>query len=573
MRSGPTRKKLALATAGTDDRPDTSRTPCGSFFAPVMRILGISGGVKIGNQDGAAALVVDGQLVAAAEEERFLGIKFANGLLPEQAIRYCLAEAGLTIADLDVAVFAGRTYQNFKSILTNFFEFAFGAAPPIELVDHHTAHAASAYWGSGWPECLAVTMDSSGDGISTTVSHARDGEIKRLATYARPNSLGFFYSAVTQFLGFRRDSEEYKVMGMAAYGRPTFDFSSILAITDEGYRFDSSILRGVKPDTPAPSKQERLFDRFPLPVSPRVPRAPITQTHYDIAASAQYQLEQAVCHLVQHHLQSAGVDRLVLAGGVALNCLMNQKLREHDRIEQLFVLPVCSDAGLALGAAYLHAADHGERIAPLEHAYWGPQSSEDNIRQVLRRAGARFQESSDPVAAAIQRLSANKIVGWFQGRMEYGPRALGNRSILGMPADAKMKDIINARVKFREEFRPLAPAVLHERGGDWFDGYIDSPFMTQTFTARPSAQDSAPATVHADGTSRLQSVHAATNPLFARLIHDLATVSGTPIVLNTSLNAYNDPIACEPHQALRTFYATGLDSLIMGPFVLDKDDA
>ncbi len=535
-----------------------------------MNILGISGGVMAGNQDGAAALMMDGKLIAAAEEERFVGVKFANGLLPKNATQFCLKQARLSIHDLDGIVFVGATYTNFEEILRRYFEFHFGYAPPIKLVDHHTAHAASTFYGSGWERALIFTMDYSGDRKSTTISVGAEGRIEMIEQMLKPNSLGIYYSAVTQYLGFQKDSDEYKVMGMAAYGKPVYDLSNILEVTPTGYHFHHEFIRGVASNMPAPSKQERLFDVFPLPFPARLPGSAITQTHFDLAASAQAQLENAVVQMIKHYVRQTGIDKVCLAGGVALNCLMNQKIRESGVVRELYVPPVCSDAGLALGAAYLQTARSGKTPQRLEHAYWGPEFSADEIRFVLDRAGVAYRETSDPVAVALQKILGGKIIAWFQGRMEYGPRALGNRSILANPQIAEMKDTINQKVKFREEFRPLAPAVLHVQGARYFRGYVDSPYMTQTFAAKALAQQNAPAIVHADGTSRLQSVHAATNPLFHELITQVEKHAGVPMVLNTSLNAYNDPMACEPYQALRTFFTTGLEALIMGNFLLEK---
>lgn len=535
-----------------------------------MRILGISGGVKAGNQDGAAALVVDGRLVAAAEEERFTGVKFANGMLPRQAVRFCLGHAKLDIRDVDLVVFPGETYIGFRELLRRFFTFQFGHSPPIELVDHHAAHAASTYFGSGFDRALVVTLDNSGDGKSTTIRRGAGGVLGKPTEILRPNSLGLFYSAVTQYLGFQKDSDEYKVMGMAAYGRPNVDFSSILEIDAGGYRFRSDFIQGVQPGQPSPSKQERLFDEFPLPYPPRVPGSPIEQIHYDVAASAQARLEQAVLALVRSSLAVGGPTDVCFAGGVALNCLMNQKIRELPEVGRLYVPPVCSDAGLALGAAYLGAAAGGESIEPLRHAYWGPEPTSEEIRKTLDRAGARYRAIDDPANQAAERLAEGQIIAWFQGRMEYGPRALGARSILADPRREGMKDAINQRIKFREEFRPIAPSVLHEAADEYFADYADSPYMTQTFTAKEKAVRSAPAIVHADGTARLQSVHQETSPLYAEMIRRFQSLTGTPMVVNTSFNAYNDPIACEPFQALRTFFTTGLDALFLGEFLLEK---
>lgn len=535
-----------------------------------MIVLGISGGVKVGNQDGAAALLVDGRLVAAAEEERFLGVKFANGTLPAGAVRYCLQTAGIELDQVDRLVFPGATYEGFDDVLRRYFEFRFGCAPPIDRVDHHLAHAASTFYGSGWDEALVVTADFSGDGTSTAIFAGRGGELQLLKRYAKPDSLGVFYSTVTQCLGFQKDSDEYKVMGMAAYGQPRFDLSHVLEVTPDGYRLHYEYTRGLVPGSPAPSKQERLFDEFPLPLTARVPGQPIEQVHYDLAASAQQQLEAAMARLVDHHASAAGVSKVCLAGGVALNCKMNQVLRESEAVEAVYVPPVASDAGLALGAAYLTAKRLGDRVAPLKHAYWGPEFAEADARVTLDRAGTAYRRCDDPVGEAVRLLEEGQIIGWFQGRMEFGPRALGNRSILADPRRVDMQDQINHRVKFREEFRPIAPAVLHERGGEFFAGYADSPYMTQTFAALPKTRELAPAIVHRDGTCRLQSVHRATNPRFHELIRRFGEATGLPMVVNTSLNAYNDPMACEPFQALRTYFTTGLDALFLGDLLLEK---
>jgi carbamoyltransferase len=535
-----------------------------------MNILGISGGVKAGNQDPAAALLVDGQLVAAAEEERFTGVKFANGLLPRGAIRFCLRQARLGIEQIDRVVFPGIKYVGFQELLSRYFRFHFGHAPPIRLVDHHEAHAASAFFASGWPEALIITADFSGDGHATTIRRGRGGSLELIEEIDKPNSLGLFYSIITQFLGFQKDSDEYKVMGMAAYGRPRFDLSELLEVTAGGYRLNDRYVVGVRAGEISPSKQEPLFDRLPLPLPPRLAGTPFAQEHYDLAASAQRQLEAALLALVGHYVRQTGLRRVCLAGGVALNCKMNQRVRECPEVDEIYVPPICSDAGLSLGAAYLQAVEQGEKVEPLAHAYWGPEFSSAEIRDVLQRAALPFQETTDPAGAALDRLLAGKIVGWFQGRMEFGPRALGGRSILADPRVADMKDAINQKVKFREEFRPVAPSVLHEHGQKYFVDYCDSPYMTLTFDIRDQARSQAPAIVHVDGTSRLQSVHQSTNPLYHELLSRFHRQTGLPMLINTSLNAYNDPMACEPHQALRTFYCTGLDSLVLGNFVLDK---
>lgn len=535
-----------------------------------MIVLGMSGGTSIGNQDGAASLLIDGELVAAAEEERFLGVKFANGQLPRSAIQFCLSHAGLTMRDVDAVAFPGRTYVGFRELLTRYLRYHFDHCPRLELVDHHEAHAHCAWraWGGG--DALVVSWDNSGDGRSTTIWSARGGALTLLDEYARPNSLGLFYSAATQFLGFLRDSDEYKVMGMAAYGRPRYDLSGVLSAADGRYQFRSDFLVGIAPGKPQPSKIVCLFDEFPIDAPRRTPGAPFSQEHFDAAASVQARLEEVGGHVVRHWLSRTGARTVCLSGGVALNCLLNQRIRELPEVDEVYVPPVSADSGLSYGAACMVARELGDRPGRMPHAYWGPEFAPDEIREVLERAAAPYRRSDDPVRDAADLIAAGKIVGWFQGRMEFGPRALGARSILADPRRGDMKDQINQRVKFREEYRPLAPAVPHARGGEFFKKYADSPFMTQTFDAAEGLRETAPAVVHEDGTSRLQSVHRAANPLYADLIDAVEKRTGLPIVLNTSLNAYNDPMACAPHQALRTYFSTGMDALVLGDFLLEK---
>lgn len=538
-----------------------------------MIVLGISGGVRSGNQDGSAALVMDGRLIAAAEEERFVGVKFANGLLPREAARWCLSHANISIQDVDRVVFPGVTYVGFRELLERFFRFHFGHSPRIDLVDHHAAHAASTFFASGFDRATVVTMDNTGEEKSTTTRRMTASGWDQLEEIRRPNSLGLFYSCVTQFLGFTKDSDEYKVMGMAAYGRPTVDFDSILSVNDEGYHFRADFVRGVLAGQPSPSKQEPLFEEFPLSIKPRLPRTPFAQVHFDVAASAQRQLERAALAITRRAIQRSGETRLCLAGGVALNCLMNQRLREEAGVSEIYVPPVASDAGLALGAAWLVAREGGDAIEPLAHACWGPGYSNDDIRRVLARAGAPFREARSPAKEAAERLERGRIVGWFQGRMEYGPRALGHRSILADPRRPDMKDLINQKVKFREEFRPIAPSVRHSAGERFFERYDNSPYMTRTFLVNQLQRERVPAIIHEDGTARLQSVHPDIDPTYDELLVELERRTGVPMLVNTSLNAYGDPMACEPAHALRTYFATGLDSLVIGDFVLDKPNS
>jgi len=538
-----------------------------------MYFLGISGGVLAGNQDGAAALVKNGQVIAAAEEERFLRVKHASGWLPKNAIRFCLKQAEITVRDLEGVAFPGATYRNFRQILTDYFDFTFGYAPPITLIDHHTAHAASTYFAAGNSQpSLILTMDFSGDRTSTLIAVGHGTEIEEICRMMKPDSLGIFYSLMTQYLGFQKDNDEYKVMGLASYGKPKVDLSWLLRPSGDTYELETAYLISVlAPDRPAPSKQERLYTTLPLPEPARLSEQKITPYYEDVAASAQKTLEDVVLHLVDRFVAKTGLRRLCLAGGVALNCVMNQKLRESGLVDDFFAPPHASDAGLAIGCALLQSVQAGAKPQPMSHAYLGPEYTEDEIEGFLKRANVPYERVDDLAKTVARDIAKGKIIGWFQGRMEFGPRALGNRSILADCRRAEMKDIINHRVKFREPFRPFTPSVLEEAVADYFQPPGNSPYMTITFSVRPEKQEEIPAVVHVDGTVRIQSVSAKTNPKYHRLISEFAKITGMPVVLNTSLNVKGDPINCGPREALATFFSTGMDCLAMGPFYLCKE--
>ncbi|MBM3252203.1 MAG: carbamoyl transferase, partial [Candidatus Omnitrophica bacterium] len=340
-----------------------------------MYFLGISGGVLSGNQDGAAALVKDGSIIAAAEEERFVRAKHASGLLPKRAIQFCLKQAGISIKDVTVVSFAGATYVNFNEILKDYFDFHFGYAPEIVLVDHHLAHAASTYFTWGQDHGLILTMDFSGDRTSTLAAVGEGLNIRELYRLHKPNSLGVFYSMLTQYLGFQKDNDEYKVMGLASYGRPRYDFSKVLFKSGDTYALNSEFVKNnIARNLPAPSKQERLYlNNLSLEQNGRLSDEPITDYYKDVAASGQKALEDIALHLVENLVHQTGIRKLCLAGGVALNCVMNQRIRESGFIDELFVPPHVSDAGLSIGGALLECVKRGIRPRPLEHAYLGPQ--------------------------------------------------------------------------------------------------------------------------------------------------------------------------------------------------------
>lgn len=537
-----------------------------------MNILGISGGVLQGNQDASAALLVDGQLVFAQEEERLTRQKHAVGSLPEKAVKAALKHAGIDMADVDVIAFHAE-YYNLEDPLRRFFMHHFGSCPEIRFKNHHMSHAASTYYASGWSDAMVLTTDLSGDGISTMLAHGHGRELKQSRVYRKPQSLGIFYSLITQVLGFRRDSDEYKVMGMASYGNPTVDLEWLLSVGNGGYQLDETFIQRVNANTPNPSKQEpfyadALVDRVGWR---RLPGEPYTQKHFDFAHSAQCRLNDAAVEMVGALHRETGSRRLCVAGGVGLNCVMNQKLLEMNEVDELFVQPASSDAGTALGAAYLVAAEEGEAIAPFRTAHLGNEFDNDEIRDQLEILGVSFEPVENPAEAAADRIATGKIISWFQGRHEYGPRALGARSILADPRVDEMKDLINMRVKFREEFRPFAPSCLESAASDYFVTHGQPhPYMTVTNNVHEAVKEKIPAVVHVDGTSRVQTVDRERTGIYADLMAEVGRRTGIPMVVNTSFNVKGDPVVNTPTQAVATLFGSGMDSLVIGNFVVDK---
>ncbi len=544
-----------------------------------MDILGISGNFYRGSADAAAVLLRDGEVIAAAEEERFVRVKHAPSQMPEQAIRFCLSRAGVGMDEVDVLAFPQTTWKDLERNVIEFCEFQFGGRPrAIRLVEHHVAHAASAFRFSGFDDAMILTADWSGDGVAATLAAGEHGDIKVLDRLPAPTgSLGIYYALITQFLGFRKWDDEYKVMGLASYGTPETDLSWLLRNGDESegpFALEASALNetllqpypslhGLQQPSFSPAVVERLGPH-------RVPGTPITERHQNLAASAQRRLEEVAAHLVRSLHAETGFRNLCVAGGVGLNCSMNGALLGLECVDSIYIPPVPNDSGLALGAAAEVASEEGLTVGPLDHASWGPEYDAEEVRRILERSKVPFEEHPDVVDFAARAIADDRIVGWFQGRMEFGARALGNRSILADPRRDDMRDRINYFVKFREDFRPLAPSLLEERAPDFVVGAHPSPFMTITFGVQEDKRELVPAITHVDGTARPQTVTAEANPRYRRLIERFDELTGVPVVLNTSLNVRGDPIAMKPEDALGTFYSTGLDHLIIGDFVLSK---
>lgn len=537
-----------------------------------MYILGISGGFRAGNMDGAACLVRDNKIIAAAEEERFIRHKHAAGLIPLYASKYCLQEAGIGIKDVDALVFAGATYADIESKLKRYFTFKLGFCPKVYLVEHHIAHAASAFFISGFDRANILTMDLSGDGIATLLAFGSQKKITKIKEFTRQNSLGAYYNIITQYLGFNRNNDEYKVMGLAAYGKPVFDLNWLLKNTGKGYTFNQEAMVELKTGNPFPSMQEPVYSKKFLKKypKPRLPGSKITAYHMNFAASGQKLLEDVICHLAQLIYQKTGYRNICIAGGVGLNCVANAKVRKLPFVDSIFINPASSDAGLAMGCALQFAAERGFLFEPLTHAYWGPGYSNKEIEAALKHIKCRYRKCADIAKTAAKKLAEGRIIGWFQGRMEYGPRALGARSILGDPRRKNMKERINHLVKFRESFRPFAPSVLAEHASDYFVAAVNAPFMTLNFDVIRERQKKIPAVVHIDGTSRVQTVTKQDNSRYYALIKEFYSLTGVPLVLNTSFNVREEPIVCTPFQAVATFYESGLDCLAIGDFILEK---
>ena len=539
-----------------------------------MNVLGISGNVNNGSQDSAAVIMKNGKLLFAQEEERFTRLKHSASSLPLQSIKKGLEYCNLTIFDIDVVAYFAE-YYNFRDRLKSFFLHHFNYCPKIVFKNHHLCHAASAFYSSGFKESCILTSDFSGDGISTGLYYSKNNKIKTHKLFKKPQSLGIFYSIITQILGFRRDSDEYKVMGMSSYGKPTLDLSWLIKQTSGGYSLNESYLKKLNlTGTKLPSKQEPIYNKKILK---KINFNPSTikvynKYHYDFASSAQKTLNEISVNLCKILKKKFNSQNLCIAGGVGLNCVMNQAILKDKIFKNIFVQPASSDSGTALGAAYLVSNDYGYKFNKLDNVYLGNSYSNYSIKYSLKNSSAKFKEVKYPEKVAAKLISENKIVGWFQGRHEYGPRALGSRSILANPMNKNMKDIINKKVKFREQFRPFAPSCLEEDAKNFFilDEQKSFPFMTFTVDVKREKKSLIPSVVHVDGTARLQTVSKKQNNIYYKLISEFKKRTKVPIVINTSFNVNGEPIVNTPEQAIAAYFSTGMDALLIGNFYLDK---
>lgn len=572
-------------------------------------------GINSYHPDSSAAIIVDGKLVAACEEERFKRIKHFAGF-PMETVSYCLKEAGVKLSDVDYITIPRKpTARFFKkaiygikmptlasqrlSVWGKAFDIKEKLSRGLDAdqetikakiirVEHHRAHLASCFFVSDFNKAFLLSMDALGDFASTMWGVGEGNKIKVLGEITFPHSLGFYYTALTQYLGFLDFGDEYKVMGLAAFGNAGYEgrVKEILKTTKKGFKLNlkyflhhkKHIDMNLKNGYP---KIDQIFSAYleKRLGKRRFPDEPVEKRHKDIAFSLQKRLEEAVVDFLNR--LDNDYSNLCLAGGVAFNCVLNRKILKDTQFRNIYVPPAAGDAGLAIGAAYYlwHQLLNKPRDFVMSHAYWGPVYGDDEIKPHIETRGNEFSqagyrikeiEKEDELCRVIAKyISEGKIVGWFQGRMEFGPRALGNRSILADPRREEMRDILNNRIKYREVFRPFAPSVLKEYTEEYFENSNPSPFMSFAYKTKEDKRHIIPAVVHVDGTARLQTVNKDTNPLYWKLITEFMNITGVPVLLNTSFNE-NEPIVCSPQEALDCFLRTKMNVLAIGNFIINK---
>ncbi|XOV81720.1 MAG: carbamoyltransferase [bacterium] len=596
-----------------------------------MKVLGVSAFYH----DSAAALVVDGKIVAAAQEERFSRKKH-DSAFPGRAIDYCLEEGGIALGEVDHIVFYDKPFLKFERLLETYLAFvprgfaSFRMSMPIWIKEklfqksllkkefakydasidweerllfseHHLSHAASAFYPSPFEEALVLTMDGVGEWTTTSAAIGRGNELKIVKEIHFPHSLGLLYSAITYYIGFKVNSGEYKVMGLAPYGEPIYKdlmLEKLMDVKEDGsFRLDMKYFNYCTGLTMTNNKFAELFGR---PVRQREDDL-LEQFHMDMAASVQAVTEDIVSRLIRSLVAETGIKNVCLAGGVALNCVANGKLVREKTVDDLWVQPAAGDAGGALGAAlltYHYHKNQPRRIDPdkldsMQGSYLGPEYSQEEIERRLTECGAVFtayEDENEMVEAAAALLADEKVVGWSQGRMEFGPRALGARSILGDPRSEKMQKTMNLKIKYRESFRPFAPSVLREDVPRYFETDVDSPYMLLVDKVKPEicremtedesklfgieklnvARSDLPAITHVDYTARVQTVHRETNPLYYDLIKQFKTLTDCGVVINTSFNVRGEPPVCTPEDAFKCFMGTEMDALAVGNCILHK---
>jgi len=567
-----------------------------------------------GEHDPSAVLFDDGKIISGVEQERISRNKHATNEFPSGAVSECLSEADIDISDVDEIRLPYRPELVIKLLYNNVRKVAFnpsllsdterggpegaggfglvlknlntyrlakngslselvrqklqqdfdGEIPQIRTLEHHRCHAASALHPSGFSTGLVLTMDGMGEYDSTVVWKAKDGDLERYRTYSHPNSLGHFYGVVTEYLGYRAFNGEGKVMGLAPYGERNPDIEDkLLELIDVGADYDVTDLTtggmgaGVQ-------RLEDLFGR-----ERNREKGVFDDWHEDLAFTTQYLLEETVIDIIEEHLGEVETSNVGLSGGVALNCKMNKRVMEHDSVDELFIQPVSHDGGLAVGAGMLER--YPSTVPDMINVYWGPEYETDEIRATLEKNKIDFSEPDDLERTVAEYIVDGELVGWFQGRLEMGPRALGNRSILADPRTEESRDRVNKYVKHREEWRPFAPSMIEEAAEEYLVNGEKSPYMVKTFDVRDEKKDEVTAVLHpGDDTTRPQTVREDQNPRYYRLISEFENITGVPVVLNTSFNDHGEPIVNTPKEAIKDFYAMGLDVLVLNDIVVEK---
>ena len=590
-------------------------------------------GVSAFYHDSAAAIIIDGKIIGAAQEERFTRKKH-DASYPKNAINYALKEAALKLNEVDHIVFYEKPFLKFERLIETYVGFSpggfksfsmsiplwlseklfqkkmlfdklkeqdnnFNDIKKINFSEHHLSHAASAFFSSPYDEAVILTLDGVGEWATTTISLGKHNKINILKEIHFPHSLGLLYSAFTYFLGFKVNSGEYKVMGLAPYGQPRFKdiiLDNLIDVKEDGsFRLNMNYFNYATGLTMTNNKFEKLFN-----IEKRQPENKLLQIHMDIAASIQAVTEAIVLKITRFLFKEFQIPNLCMAGGVALNCVANGKILKDGLFKNIWIQPASGDAGGALGAAqafYYQELDNKREILKIDSmkgSYLGPQFTDDEVENELKNCGANYKKLNldQIIKDTVKALSEEKAVGWFQGRMEFGPRSLGNRSIIADPRSEKMQKNLNLKVKYRESFRPFAPAVLFEKVSEWFEINSESPYMLLVADVKKSKQlqmtneqkklfgidklnvkrSNIPSVTHVDYSARIQTVHKETNAIFHKLIEEFEKITKYPILVNTSFNVRGEPIVCSVTDAFYCFMGTDLDVLVCNNFILYKQD-
>lgn len=573
-----------------------------------MKILGL---LNL-NQDPAASFMIDGKLVSLVEEERFVRSKHAKGYFPQNSIKYCLAENGLHLSEVDfitigwnVFAYESKVRRHFEDTSVQFIKdnksikweenqlekynpekfasklknnlveggYTRKEIPPLKFYDHHYSHALTAFIPSKFQKAIIITIDGHGEENCTVIWKGDGNKLSKLKEINIPHSLGWFYAAATRFCGFTPNNCEGKTMGLAPYGKSNKsikeNIQKILTIENYGYKINPEFLfYGDR--TYANEFSDSFVSLFGKPRDKD--KNPFHGIYPDFAYEVQSALENIVSHLIKETISKTQIHNVCIAGGVALNCKMNGVIASLPEVENIYIQPISNDVGTTFGSSFALHIEQNQSMQKdvMEHAYLGPEYTNEEVRQVLQKNNIKYQFHSNIERETAKLLAQKYVVGWFQGKMEAGHRALGNRSILGDPRDPEMKDLINNKVKFREPWRPFCPSILEEYQDEYIEDSFYSPYMIIAFRVKPEKIGEIPSVVHIDNTARIQSVAKKTNSRYWRLINEFRKITGTPVLLNTSFNIKGEPIVCKPEDALNTFMKTEMDYLAMGDYLVSK---